>query len=205
MFRGEAASVPRDNVVFELGLFLGALGRQRCAFVMPSDREIRLPTDLLGLTPLKYRTDRADGNLIATIGPSANQIRRMLRGLGVRSPTVERAEEIQGSIQDYVEAWNAPPLAGAREVLRLGIPPNIQEDENGRATAALRKVFNFLEGLANAVISGWLDEMEVRTAFGDAMLSTWRHACTYFPIANSASDAWNPPPSLSVLAARWRS
>ena len=56
--RGETKASPRDNVVFELGLFIGALGRRR-AFVIRPTGDIKVPTDLLGMTPLHY--DDADG------------------------------------------------------------------------------------------------------------------------------------------------
>jgi hypothetical protein len=42
----------RDNVLFEVGLFLGSLGLQR-AFLITSDR-ISLPTDYSGVTLVKY-------------------------------------------------------------------------------------------------------------------------------------------------------
>jgi hypothetical protein len=47
---GEAA--PRDNVVFEAGLFGGAIGIRR-TFILHADGA-KLPTDLLGLTAVRY-------------------------------------------------------------------------------------------------------------------------------------------------------
>lgn len=48
----------RDNVLFELGMFVGRLGRERTFFLLPENqRGFRLPTDLLGLTPLTYESD----------------------------------------------------------------------------------------------------------------------------------------------------
>jgi hypothetical protein len=43
---------PRDNVVFEAGLFGGALGMRR-SFILHADGA-KLPTDLLGLTSIRY-------------------------------------------------------------------------------------------------------------------------------------------------------
>jgi hypothetical protein len=50
---GEAS--PRDNVVFEAGLFGGALGMRR-TFILHADGA-KLPTDLLGLTSIRYDPD----------------------------------------------------------------------------------------------------------------------------------------------------
>jgi hypothetical protein len=46
---------PRDNVVFEAGLFGGALGMRR-TFILHA-RGAKLPTDLLGLTSIRYDPD----------------------------------------------------------------------------------------------------------------------------------------------------
>jgi CAP12/Pycsar effector protein, TIR domain len=73
--RGTELPVARDNVVFELGLFLGTLGPRRVFIIQPRDLGLTLPSDLAGVTRLDYRHDRADRNLQAAIGPAASRIR----------------------------------------------------------------------------------------------------------------------------------
>lgn len=58
--RGTVSSVPRDNVVFELGLFMGALSRQRTFILTPKGMAIKLPTDLLGITHLCFDPGACD-------------------------------------------------------------------------------------------------------------------------------------------------
>ncbi len=71
----------RDNVIFELGLFIGKLGKKRVFFVLPdSTKNFHLPTDLLGVTSGKYNNSREDSNLKAALGPFCNQVRNKLKG-----------------------------------------------------------------------------------------------------------------------------
>jgi CRP/FNR family transcriptional regulator, cyclic AMP receptor protein len=50
--RDDQKAVPRDNCIFELGLFMGALGRERSLIVKQRGEDIKMPSDLLGITPL---------------------------------------------------------------------------------------------------------------------------------------------------------
>lgn len=47
-FRGQVMLQPRDNVLFELGLFTGRLGTSKCAFLV--DKDIKLLSDFGGLS-----------------------------------------------------------------------------------------------------------------------------------------------------------
>jgi predicted nucleotide-binding protein len=52
---GSGQAAPRDNVVFEAGLFGGVLGMRRTFILHASGA--KLPTDLLGLTAVRYAGD----------------------------------------------------------------------------------------------------------------------------------------------------
>jgi predicted nucleotide-binding protein len=58
--RGTVSTAPRDNVIFELGLFMGALSRQRTFILTPKGMAIKLPTDLLGITHLRFDPGASD-------------------------------------------------------------------------------------------------------------------------------------------------
>jgi CRP/FNR family transcriptional regulator, cyclic AMP receptor protein len=52
--RGTKFVAPRDNVIFELGLFMGALGRERTFIVQESGKDLKIPSDLLGLGTIRF-------------------------------------------------------------------------------------------------------------------------------------------------------
>jgi hypothetical protein len=80
--RGEEAALsPRDNVMFELGLFMGRLGRAR-TYIVCDPRVVRLPSDFAGVTLATYDSLRNDGNFIAAVGPATTMIRKSIRDLG---------------------------------------------------------------------------------------------------------------------------
>lgn len=66
----------RDNVLFEFGLFIGRLGKDKVFFLTPEDaNNFHLPTDLIGVNKGTYNANREDGRLKAALGPFCNQVR----------------------------------------------------------------------------------------------------------------------------------
>lgn len=108
--RGQVSHSARDNVIFELGLFLGRLGKARCFFLVPRDApDMHLPTDLLGVSPAKFNAARADKNLRAALGPVCNQIRKSLRALGIVEREVKSSSD---SDQSTFLTIDTRPLLG---------------------------------------------------------------------------------------------
>ncbi len=112
--RGVQSNAPRDNVLFELGLFMGVLGRTRTFILTTDSRDLKLPSDLAGVATARYSKERNDGNLSAALGPAATQISDQIKALGHRNPEVfslklkNSAVHIKkGDILDYVDKNNA--------------------------------------------------------------------------------------------------
>lgn len=82
--RGTDSPAPRDNVIFELGMFMGALGRERTLVLRPRGANIKTPSDLLGITPLDYNAAVAPGDLESALSPSCHEIRGLVKRLGPR-------------------------------------------------------------------------------------------------------------------------
>lgn len=75
--RGAEFSAARDNIIFEMGLFMGGVGVDRVVFVTASNLEsFRLPSDLAGVTHVTYESDRSDGNVAAALAPACQKIRQ---------------------------------------------------------------------------------------------------------------------------------
>ena len=81
--RNEKSDAPRDNVVFELGLFIGALSHERTFMVIPRGCDIKVPTDLLGLSSLPYKSDDSN-DLISVLGPLCDELRDIINKIGVK-------------------------------------------------------------------------------------------------------------------------
>ncbi len=82
--RGRKRPVVRDNVLFEVGLFMGILGRERVFLVKPLGQALDLPSDLTGLKPVDY----AGSAEAPDVNASCAEIRRVVSSLGCRKLTM---------------------------------------------------------------------------------------------------------------------
>ena len=81
--RDATLTAPRDNVVFELGLFMGALGHARTFLVRPVQIDLKVPTDLSGLTAVLYSLGSNEDPETALAG-ACDEITSAVRSLGPR-------------------------------------------------------------------------------------------------------------------------
>jgi hypothetical protein len=107
--RDVAAASPRDNVVFELGLFIGRLGRERTFVVCKGRSHLKLPSDLAGVTVASYDVDRSDRNMIGALSPTSTAIREGIRSLGFK--------RYSGSTNDW--SFRIAMLGGTTHELQL--------------------------------------------------------------------------------------
>ncbi len=82
LIRSKAEPMVRDNVLFEMGIFIGTLGRERVFLLKPSHETLCLPTDLAGLIYLGYEANRTDQNLEAATNPACSKIKKCIKERG---------------------------------------------------------------------------------------------------------------------------
>jgi hypothetical protein len=110
--RGTKQSVVRDNVLFELGMFIGALGPKRCFVVKPRSVDLHIPTDLLGVTFADYDETRPIKELTAALNAPCTRIEHAMGELGVLSTSTESEDVVAES-----ESFQEPAISGHAEWL----------------------------------------------------------------------------------------
>lgn len=103
IIRENEYSSVRDNVVLELGMFIGALGLEKCFVLVPDSakQKFRLPTDLAGVTVSSY--DDKDPEVIDAVTGSCAKIKQVVRKLEAektRTETTSEAENLKSVLHD---------------------------------------------------------------------------------------------------------
>ena len=111
---------PRDNVVFEAGLFGGVLGMRR-TFILHANGA-KLPTDLLGLTCVRYG-DAANATEMRAIN---QKLRSAIESEG-------RASRIEGLWWQFSLSARGPREPSAVSLLRISRDPQGALEVRGRA------------------------------------------------------------------------
>jgi predicted nucleotide-binding protein len=119
MARGHQRKVPRDNLIYELGLFHGRHGRNRTFVLAPAS--VTLPTDLSGLVYLRMDPERME--------PAIHQLQRALSALKTGSSgfRVGSSWSPGGLVR---RTWKPPPRAGrtcctdAKSLIANGFHPS---------------------------------------------------------------------------------
>jgi hypothetical protein len=110
----------RDNIAFELGMFIAVLGKAKVFFLVPKgSQDIHLPTDLIGVEPGHYVLPEREEDLLASLGPFCNKVRRQIEKVWREESTL-RSEASSVSSRATVE----------------GRPDEPQQDQADNATEA---------------------------------------------------------------------
>jgi len=78
--KGDSKASPRDNVIFECGLFMGAIGKDRVFIVCDESAAVKIPSDFAGITLAYYdgsRFDEDDG--LSAVRRACDQIARAIK------------------------------------------------------------------------------------------------------------------------------
>lgn len=81
--RGDEYDAPRDNTIFELGLFMGSLHRERTFLIKEHNSKVKIPSDLFGITPITYKL-KAGGDMEKALNTVCTELKKTIKKLGTR-------------------------------------------------------------------------------------------------------------------------
>jgi Predicted nucleotide-binding protein containing TIR-like domain len=99
--REASITAPRDNVLFELGLFMGGLGRSRTFILYDRTSNLKLPSDLAGVSAATFEP-HSSGKLQSALGAAATRMEEQIARLGVRDR--ERFKQLSEAAQGFDSA-----------------------------------------------------------------------------------------------------
>jgi len=114
--KGQKFDSPRDNVLFELGLFLGRLGRERSFAVCNRDDAIKLPTDLAGVTLAMY-PNYSGKNLRAQVSSASTPILGAIEALGRARRTQEINPRYEADLMKLDGKWELAEVMDEKTVI----------------------------------------------------------------------------------------
>ena len=105
---GVTALVPRDNVIFETGLFMGVLGRERVFVIRRNDVKVELPSDWLGLTVADYSLPPTNTILDweSELNFATTRIRDVIEDRKFRSSSQVAVSSTEGYLKDAAEYFD---------------------------------------------------------------------------------------------------
>lgn len=90
-----AENATRDNVLIELGLFTGRLGRDRTFLVSQRAKGFRVPSDLLGIAFAEFSKPDDDTDWNTALGPACTDIRDAIKRAGNPADVKQLAQSVK--------------------------------------------------------------------------------------------------------------
>lgn len=129
--RDQVSSVPRDNLIFELGFFISAFGPERTIAVQCEVDNVKIPTDLLGITTARYPAP-VDNNIQAAVAHAVIEIRKALRQYRLQAPSILPPPAAQSPLLPSISALVRDATDVLHQVVlnRAGIARKVVDDED---------------------------------------------------------------------------
>lgn len=110
---------PRDNVLFECGMFMGRLGRRKVFLVAPRNvPDLHTATDLLGIIATTYEPKDLVANVYAALGPACSDIMNAIKEAEFSKPAPKHPSLRSRKELISFESWTA--AKEAKDILLIG-------------------------------------------------------------------------------------
>jgi len=113
--RDENFSVARDNLLLELGMFIGRYGRGNCFILVPSgDNAPQMPSDLTGFNTIGYDEEWVKESIDAALGTPARNLERSIEETPLKESNIVSGGKLVCEQNKILELLFTIPSAGTK-------------------------------------------------------------------------------------------
>lgn len=147
--RGDVRPAPRDNIIFELGLFMGHLGRSRTFFLCRKGIDLKIPSDLNGITYISF--DGAPLHAEKAVARASSIIRQEIKTQGIHDPVVKVSRHVGEAVFKWMDLSPGAReklarsqlirIGGTRKAL-MGLVKSAKRDDSIRAICGYKESYS---------------------------------------------------------------
>lgn len=177
--RATSKLTPRDNLLLEYGLLVAVFGRQRALLMVEAGKNLKLPTDVAGLTYVPFRRTKKPK---AGVRDAATAIKMVARGWAAESTLdVQGIERVKALLELLIAELRIRSRIESDFGLHVFLvdrrydPPQLVRVARQRLSAKSRRerLFAFGEGIVG---TSWRDEESVLVDFTSEELQAMSEA-----------------------------
>ena len=168
--RGAQFAVARDNVLFEYGIFLGALGKKNSFLLL--EEGIELPSDLKGINVVKYNLEAEEvshNSFLNAIDKVLNEVRRydeynfyrLLPSTTIAISYFENFLERLSDVIGYEDMLSVEGVTYTPVKIRIVLPDNLRGDIQKKVAGMERKL-KLVKGNVAGVDNGRFMSLSVK-------------------------------------------
>lgn len=145
--RDNKKNIVRDNVLFELGLFIGKLGLKNCFIIKPRNVDLHILTDLAGITIATYDENRSDKNLTSALTTPCTNIELAMQKIKIVKSTNKHFTTSKLKKHDFALIQNLKALLPSSGVIKF-----VNETDFGGSfiQKKIDPLYHFTENFNNA-------------------------------------------------------
>jgi hypothetical protein len=185
--KGEPEASPRDNVIFECGLFMGRLGRDRVFVVCDESAKVKVPSDFAGITLAYYKGSRIKDDGESAVRAACDRIPKAIKQAGRPEFTGEwRSRFAMMADPDHREVFDDLSITPARDGILINSLASKVEPYSAHGRIIRNQVIgewrhkageNFVDGTFMLVVNPRADVMygycTGRDENGGMIFATW--------------------------------
>lgn len=155
--RNNTYSIVRDNVLFELGLFVGKLGIENCFIICPDDlalQALRIPSDLSGITFCTYDAKRIVSAPLDAVSNACARMKIVIRGY---TQEIESAESTKSDSPTEIHIRDLE-----NQIWHLNTELRFAQERNKQLESIVMRAFNSVARPATErEITAWIEGAKV--------------------------------------------